>query len=598
MSEFFMQMHFIPLALWNMMRFDFQVLSYIAALPTIILFTASFFKEKEIVVRGIRWFYTIIYTLLATLILADICFYKNFSDHFNITVFDFFNEEPLTLIQTFWEEYSVFWILICIFIIAYIVSRVNLKCAPHKRNYSLLIVWIAVTAVMMRGSVTEFPLQVEDINVSPSKKLNDCVPNAAYYMKKAWSEKRNSFVIESQETLLHQFEFSSIDEAWEALGNKEKELFSTMTDSLSFPIEGKHPDIVIILSESWSGYLTDLGLERKDENLLCGMRRHLQEDLLFQNYQSVQNGTIATIENLLISTSFPRVFESKYRYTKFPTSFALPFQQNGYETIFMSGMDEGWENIGIGLETQGFKKIFKYEFLAAHPEYECNSVGIFDHHVMNSLHEELCKTSSKPRLFIVMTTTNHPPFVYPKNAEFPTLPETFYKNPAFDNSEDIQQKYIRGFQYNNQSLAGFLDRFKKSDKASNTIVLITGDHNVRNALNYGKDATPEEWRHRVPLYIFLPEKYRGTSDGTYQCETKKWGCHYDIITTLAPFAFEAGTKYLNIGQNLLSCNLNERNTVSYNVDGMLFDKNNSSAERRLKACDLLLRLYLQDFLTK
>lgn len=580
-----------------MVRFDFQTLSYLTALPTIAYLLATFVKRDSSIKASVRAYYTVAYSLLTGLILADISFYKNFSDHFNITVFDFFNEEPLTLIQTFWEEYPVIWMLLGLIILGYAIYHINPRYTPQKRSYSLAIVWIALIIVMMRGSVTEFPLQVEDMYVSPSKELNDCIPNAAYAMKKAWSEKKKSFTIESKETLLSKFGFTSVDEAWNAYGSDEHDIFTTVKDSILTSHESRQPDIVVILSESWSGYLTQMALDRKDEKLLCGMRPHLSEDLLFLNYQSVHNGTIATLENLLINTSYPRVFMSKYRYAKFPTSFAEPFKKSGYETIFMSGMDEGWENIGIGLETLGYRKIFKYELLKSHPEYEYNSVGIYDHHLMQSLYEELGKTSSKPRLFIVMTTTNHPPFVYPESAHFPTLPDTFYDTPLFDNAKDVQQKYIRGYQYANASMSGFLDRFKASSKADNTIVMITGDHNVRTALRYATDGVPEEWHHRVPLYMYIPKAYRGTEDGSYHCDTSKWGCHYDILTTLARFAFKPGTRYLNIGQDLLSDSLNSHNTISYNTESLLYDRSNKYLERKAQARELLLRLYLQEFIS-
>lgn len=617
-NDILSQSQFLSLAVFNAIRFDFQVLAYVATVPTLTLFVTTLIRwcrktsasaQSDWLFAFFRCYYATIYMLMATLIVCDLGFYKNFEDHFNITMFDFFNEGPLTLIQTFWEEYPVVWMFLFIAAVFFFIWRIRPpRCKSlsvihlsKSKSSVLALIWIALLVVMMRGSVMEFPLQVEDMYVSPSKSLNDCVPNALYAMKKAWSEKKKAFRFESAETLISQYGFSSEDEAWQALGIESHDLFTqkkAQGDSLA---KHSQPNIVLIFSESWSGYLVDFALRHKEADLLCGMRSHLTEDLLFSNYQSVHNGTIASIENLLISTSFPRVFMSKYRYTKFPTSFATPFIESGYTTTFMSGMDEGWENVGIGLENQGFNKVFKYELCDEHPEYKFNSVGVYDHHVMNSLFEHLSRKTDNPQLFVVMTTSNHPPFVYPDDVRLPSLPDSFYSNPVFANSRDVEEKYIRGFQYANKSMAQFLQQLKASPMADNTIVIITGDHNVRTALAYGSDdnLVPVDWLHRVPLYVYLPASLRGTADGSYHCNTAKWGCHYDLLTTLAPFAFSPGVKYLNVGQDLLSDSLNQFNTYSYNIESTLADEHCTfDAQRRANARELLLRLYHQKVLAR
>lgn len=600
---------FLPLALWNAARFDFQTLAYLAALPVVILIAASYCKRVWTKLESfLRGYYTVCYTLLSCLVVADLAYYKNFLEHFNITVFDFFNEEPLTLVQAFWQEYPVLWIVVAIALVAWIlwkvgslavIGREQKPLGWREAGWSLLAV--AMVFVCMRGSVVEFPLQVEDMYVSPSKPFNDCVPNAAYCLKKAWSEKKKAFKLESEETLLKRYGFASTDEAWQVLGREDQSLFGTIGNHSKTDSLGWKPNIILIVSESWSGYLCEMGLKRQDDDLLCGMRRHLTEDLLFQNYQSVQNGTIATIENLLIATSFPRVFMSKYRYEKFPTSFATPFVESGYHATFMSGMDEGWENVGIGLQAQGFSKVFKYELLDAHPEYTANSIGVFDHHLMNSLMEHMLEVNGEPELCVVMTTTNHPPFTFPDDMKLPALPDDFYSHPAFANKPDVEAKYIRGFQYASQSMAAFLDQFKQSPLAQNTIVMITGDHNVRTALDYADDGekAPTRWMYSVPLYVYLPPALRGTEDDSYRCNTQKFGCHYDLIPTLAPFAFDRDVPYLSVGQDLLADSLTEANSYSYNIASVLYNHEaNPLAEKKAQARELLLRLFHQQFFSK
>lgn len=584
----------VPLALCNMLRFDFQILSYIAVIPTLMLITASYIHISWLE-KFLKWYYAIVYTLICILTIADLGFYKNFGEHLNVTFFDFFNEGPISLIHAFWDEYPVVWILLAVALVFAIIFRFRIKPKNGKVKYARCIVWIIFVVVSMRGSVTEFPLQNEDIYVSPSKQVNDCVPNAIYLLKKAIKEKSKAFEKEDEVTILNRWGFNSEDEAWATLGKDNHSLF-VKAEGRADTCSIKSPNVVLILSESWSGYLCDLGLRQKDSNILCGLDKHFNEDILFQNYQSVHNGTIATIENLTISTSYPRVFMSKFRYKQFDTSFAKPFIESGYKTTFLSGMDEGWENAGIGLKTQGFETIFMNDILAKHPEYKYNSIGIYDHHVMDYLFELLMEESDVPHLFVVMTTTNHPPFDYPDNVSLPAVPESLYVIPSFANNKSVQEKYIKGFQYANLVLSDFLDKVKGSCLANSTIIMATGDHNVRTAIKYGNDKglASKKWEHSVPLYVYLPQRLRGTEDGSYNCDTNKWGCHYDILPTLAPLTLKKGVSYLNIGQNLLSDSLNEMNTYSYNVESTLADKSCSfDAVKKAKARECLLRLYIQ-----
>lgn len=604
-DELLSQGQFMGLAIWNAIRFDSQTLAYIAILPTLALIFKSFLKRGQWIYSFLKYYYSVIYTLLAGLTLGDLSFYKNFGEHYNITVFDAVNEGFTSLLQAFWEEYPVIIMMLLLIAVFASVWYIPISKKRDKRHKIAIViaqisVWIVFIVIAMRGSFTEFPLQIEDLIVSPSQQLNDCVPNAVYSMKKAWKEKSQAYNFDSPETYLQRFNFTTEEEAWEALGKQDKSLFATLKKGQSL---SKHPNVVIILSESWSGWLCDMALQSKYKSeLLCGMEHHLTSDLLFRNFQSVENATIGTIETVSIATPFPRVYMSQYRYVPLETSLALPFNKSGYTTNFLSGMDEAWENVGEGLRRQGFDNIIgKYELLSDHPEYTFNSVGIYDHMLMQSLFEKLSASIDKQQMFLVMTTTNHPPFVYPSNIDLPELPGTFYDSSAFEGSNEVKEKYIHGFQYANKSMAGFMERLKASPLADNTIVVIMGDHNVRSVLCYGdgNGDVPQKWLWAVPLYIYLPPALRGTEDGSYLCDTDKYGDHYDLVPTLAPFAFDAGIPYLAVGKDLLCDSLNKTNTYSANVNKLLCEPEyRASAQHAADARRLLLTLYFRNIYTQ
>ena len=609
----------LPRLLFNSLRFDVQVVCYVLLLPTVLTFLFAALRKpwtERVLSRFRRLYFSIVCALLLAISGIDMGFYANFNSHINLTFFDFFNEGPMSLIQTIWEEYHCVYeaiaFLLILLPILLLIRRIELgkssaRNALHSASRqqssrlkitklsATILLYIAFLVIGLRGSVWRFPLQIEDTFVSNQKPLNDLVPNAIYMLKKAYKEKNNAFKIAKTDDLLHEYKFKSLQEALDVYTNGKVKmakndtltalqhtLFEEVGDSLKQP----QPNIVIIYSESWSNYL--FNLQQKDAEMYFGLERHFKDDLLFRNFQSVQNGTVASLENLYVSTPFPRFFASAYRFKTLPTSIALPFKASNYTTTFMSGMDAAWENCAEALVHQQFDAIYdKFSLLKDYPHATYNSIGVYDEYLFQALLDRLQKPSRKRQMIAVMTTTNHPPFEFPKDLKLPPLPESFYAKKCFaEHNRKVLDKYLTGFRYYNKVLNEFLDHFKASAAAKNTILIITGDHNVRSILDY--DAVDKRYEHSVPLYIYLPTYLRKEA---YNKLTNRWGSHDDILATLAPFAFH-DTKYFKMGHNLLDTTVPDSTYYSANVDQIeSVPTYRKEAERLTAARNLLRQVY-------
>lgn len=606
----------LPRLLFNSLRFDVQVVCYVLLLPTVLTFVFAALRKpwtERVLSRFRRLYFSIVCALLLAISGIDMGFYANFNSHINLTFFDFFNEGPMSLIQTIWEEYHCVYeaiaFLLILLPILLLIRRIELgkssaRNALHSASRqqpsrlkviklsATILLYIAFLVIGLRGSIWRFPLQIEDTFVSNQKPLNDLVPNAIYMLKKAYKEKNNAFKIAKTDDLLHEYKFKSLQEALDVytdgkvkmvkndtLTALQHALFEEVGDSLKQP----QPNIVIIYSESWSNYL--FNLQQKDAEMYFGLERHFKDDLLFRNFQSVQNGTVASLENLYVSTPFPRFFASAYRFKTLPTSIALPFKASNYTTTFMSGMDAAWENCAEALVHQQFDAIYdKFSLLKDYPHATYNSIGVYDEYLFKALLDRLEKPSKKHQMIAVMTTTNHPPFEFPKDLKLPPLPESFYAKKCFaEHNRKVLDKYLTGFRYYNKVLNEFLNRFKASAAAKNTILIITGDHNVRSILDY--DAVDKRYEHSVPLYIYLPTYLRKEA---YNKLTNRWGSHDDILATLAPFAFH-DTKYFKMGHNLLDTTVPDSTYYSANVDQIESVPTYRKEAKRLTAARNLLR---------
>ena len=608
-----------PRLLFNLLRFDVQVICYVLLLPTVLTFIFAVLRKPwtdHVLSRFRLIYFSIVSVLLLIISGIDMGFYANFNSHINLTFFDFFNEGPMSLIQTVWEEYHCVYEAIAFLLITLpvllLIRKIELSNLSSRRSVQssygressrrnsinlllIILLYIVFLAIGLRGSVWRFPLQIEDTFVSNQKTLNDLVPNAVYMLKKAYKEKRNAFKVENTSDLLKQYKFKSLQEALDIYtGGKvrmvkndtltalQHALFARVGDSL----KQRQPNIVIIYSESWSNYL--FNLQQKDAEMYFGLERHFKEDLLFRNFQSVQNGTINSLENLFVSTPFPHFFTSSYRFNTLPTSIALPFKASNYTTMFMSGMDAAWENCAEALPHQQFDAVYdKFFLLKDYPHATYNSIGVYDEYLFQALLDKLNKPSKKRQMITVMTTTNHPPFEFPKDLKLPPLPDSFYGKKCFaEHNRKVLDKYLTGFRYYNKALNDFLNRFKGSAAAKNTILVITGDHNVRVILNY--DAIDKRYEHSVPLYVYLPPYLRKEA---YNKLTNRWGSHDDILATLAPFAFR-NTKYFKMGKNLLDTSVSDSTYYSANVDQIeAIPSYQKKAEQLTAARNLLRQVY-------
>lgn len=596
----------LPLLLYNALRFDLQVTAYAALLPTALALASAFLPIGRAVKGIVKWYYVVVATLVAVLECIDLGYYANFGTHISVTFFDFFDEGPAELAVAIWEEYPVmkffFAVVAVAALLAWVGGRLGGKVFDARISLGwkgMAGTWVAYVALLvacLRGSLGMFPLQVEDIIVCTDERINNLVPNAPYMLKKAMKEKSQAFKFRPVGKLLADYGFNNLQEALDAYTDGRVRLSADTTATLQSALFAQAPDtlakpqpnVVILCCESWSNYLMEL--QSKDDDVLCGLQRHLDEDMLLRRFQSVRNGTVATMECVSVATPFLRMFRSKYRYQPLPTSITVPFKASGYTCEFVTGMDQAWENCGEALRCQGFDKVTgKYELMRENPKAVANSIGVYDEYMLQALLARLCQRSEKPQMIMGITTTNHPPFELPKGIQLPALTEKVYANACFnDVGRDVLANYLRTYQYFNRSLARFLDEFKRSVAARNTVLVLTGDHNVRSILNY--NVVSQRWQYSVPLYVYLPPCLRRAD---YPRHADPWGCHYDILATVAPYAFKH-TSYLRLGQDLLADSLDVSRSYSFNekqtlANPQFLDK----AKRKSSARELLLFVYLQ-----
>ena len=130
-----------PLLLFNLLRFDVQVICYVLLLPTVLTFIFAVLRKPwtdHVLSRFRLIYFSIVSVLLLIISGIDMGFYANFNSHINLTFFDFFNEGPMSLIQTVWEEYHCVYEAIAFLLITLpvllLIRKIELSNLSSRRS--------------------------------------------------------------------------------------------------------------------------------------------------------------------------------------------------------------------------------------------------------------------------------------------------------------------------------------------------------------------------------------------------------------------------------------------------------------------------------
>ncbi len=604
MSTFVTYQDDIPKMIFNSLRFDLQALTYILIVILAVNLVSLISQSERVTLFTHKFSVKIIpilFVISSLLLIADQQFYSFFKLHFNPVAFDFFNEEPDLLLKSIWIEHPVIQIM-CIgilsfFIIRYFVYRIytktqlNMSKEKPLLTLSMSVILLGFYFLFMRGSLGTFPLQNEDTHVSENEFINACVPNGLFSLKEAYSEAKEEFNLQSPEKILEEYGYNTIQEPFADLWDIPVDSIRSdnIHDLMFSKVDGhqdKQYNVVLFIMESMSNHF--IYFHNEKVNLLGSFENHFTNDIVFRNFQSSGNGTIITLENILMNVPFHRMFETKYRFNSYDISIAKPFKDAGYKTSFITGIELGWRHLDEVLGRQYFDHVYgKNHILKNFVGAESNSTwGVFDHDVFDYIFKVLAE-NEEPQFIATLSSTNHTPYELPKDYNpYPIDPDVA-DQPVFGVSKERCLEVLTAFQYSNDALGRFMDKIKNSSLAKNTIVIITGDHNIRSTILYNTSET-QDLKYSVPLYFYFPDDLKQN----LYIDTDRYGSHYDIMTSIYPYILR-NVDFLNLGQNLFDSSKPSEKYYSINEEQLLFGKYlyQEDVEQKLHARNAILFYY-------
>jgi len=571
-------------------RLDSSILAYIFALPVLVVFFIWLLNLKSF--RGIlypfmRFYFVVILTLLVFFYFSDYAYFSFFGEHSTLMIFGVFDDDTDALIKTAFANYNVILIsFVVIFILGMLYFLVFWTLKPkkffHKDSFKIrwsiskqlffFLFLIVGVGVMGRGSFTLFPLAYNTPDPTADNFLNNISKDPVFALidsYNAYEKSKNGHY-----DLIKMAGYNGkIKEAFKIHTQKEIIDEENLLNNIKYKttknesIEKRPPNVVVVMVESFGMPLLDY--QSKDFNIMGRIKKHFESDILFKNFISASNGTIVSLEPLLLNiTARPRstaFAQGKYTNTSFYQASAKVYQDAGYETSFVYGGDLSWRNVGNFMLKQGFAHVEGRSKIAKALKKDDKKIshdwGVFDGYLYSYIEQKL-KNAKKPQFIFVLTTNNHPPYKIPKDYKSNSLKISQKLKEHITGDMALAKMRFKDYAYAVDMAGKFLDDIKSSDLAQNTVVAFTADNNtVEGIMKYDDYYTQTK---KIPFYLYLPPYLKPKQNIDISVPSS----HKDIFPTLYNLTLSDKT-YTAIGTDLLD---DSRFHCGFNDDGVLMAK--------------------------
>ncbi|WP_324171148.1 LTA synthase family protein [Sulfurimonas sp.] len=513
-------------------------------------------------------------------------------------IFGVFDDDTEALIHTAFNNYNV--VLVALLLVVFfsflyflifnmikVTKRFELKLSWLKQLSFFLILIISV-ALLGRGSVGIFPLAYSISDVSKDQLVNKLPQTPSFAIFDSYNQYTKSK--SGNYNLIKMSGYKgNMPKAFEVFRQTKEidreNLLNNLVQKTSKAehLKGRLPHVVVVMVESFGMPLLDY--QSDTFNIMGKIKKHFEEDILFTSFISSSNGTIVSLEPLLLnitarpnSTSFA---QSSYLNTHFTQASAKVYADAGYKTSFVYGGDLFWRNIGSFMSRQGFNQIVGKGAIAKSLDKNIGAIshdwGVFDEYLYQYVYEIL-KDATEPQFIFVLTTNNHPPYTIPSHYKSNSLEVSADLKKHISGNLSLVKKRFKDYAYAVDSAGEFLDKIKSSALSKNSVVAITADNNtVEGVMKYDDYYTQSK---RVPFYIYLPDALIPKA----VIDTTVASSHKDIFPTLYNLTLY-NKEYTAIGTNLfnnntLHCGFNDAGVIMAKEGGFKATKAVSDEQKK------------------
>lgn len=228
--------------------------------------------------------------------------------------------------------------------------------------------------------------------------------------------------------------------------------------------EGPPPNVVVILLESFGAeYVSRYSPGGLTPNFDRLAQEGITFDRMFATGTRTSRGIEATIAGFM-PTPARAVLKLGLAQRNFYTAAEM-FRRAGYSTHFVYGGEANFDEMKSFFVGNGVEQIWD-QTVVQKPGHAVGVWGIHDEDLFLEGHSIFERQGDKPFFAVMLSTSNHTPFDYPRGKIEP--------NPDFP--EDSPENAIK---FADHALGKFFEKAKASPYFQNTLFLVVADHGTR-----------------------------------------------------------------------------------------------------------------------
>ena len=472
-------------------RFDIVSIGFVISIPTIILTVFSFFGKKSRLFEQVyTWILTVCFTITFGICAADIPYFDQFFDRFNITAFEWMaTGDSAFVFKMIFEEPTYILmmlpVLACGFVFWFFANRIMKHSTDWESvNYvrygiSVVLLW-GLVFIGMRGRLNEkSPIMVGTAYFGNNAMLNQLGLNPNFTLARSWLDskdpdnKKVRFMPDEEAIALVQQNLG--------IENPDPEFpiaREIVTDSVS-----NNYNVIVVIMESMSYNKTAHGGNTR--NLTPFLDELMDKSLSFSNCYTSGTHTYCGIYST--SVSYPVIFRNQ-ALKRIPVlqydGMAATLQKNGYQTAYFTTHDKEFDNVAGFLSLNGVERIVSQ---ADYPMSEVKTtLGVPDDFMFRFSMDVFDEMASNGRPFCatMMTASDHGPFYIPD-----------YFEPR---SEEIKYQIT---EYADWSLQRFIEMASEKPWFDNTLFVFVADHGAALDTDY---SIPLSYFHS-PMVFYMPK---------------------------------------------------------------------------------------------
>lgn len=517
-------------AFFNGLRFDLRLVVY-ACVP---LLLALLSPRAMAARRPLRLWLTFFASVTLFLGLLELDFYREFHQRLNSLVFQYFQEDPRTVLSMLWHGFPVVRYLLAWAVATWFLSLLfewldrrthpgaetsGQAAAPWFQRGLVFGLCLLLAVGTARGTLRQGPpLRWGDAYTTESAFANQLGLNGTLTLvdaaKSSFSDHRDNAwkatqpKVEALQTL-RQMLLTPHDRLVDADSAAIRRDFSP-------PAAGTLPirNVVVILMESFAGHY--VGALGSPDSITPNFDKLAGEGLLFERFFS--NGTHTHQGMFATMACFPNLpsFEYLMRTPEGGNKFSgLPqlLGARGFDDLYVYNGNFQWDNQSGFFSNQGMTRFIGREDFVD-PVFSDPTWGVSDQDMFDRAALELAKQDSgKPFYALLQTLSNHTPYALPE--QLPVEPVTGH------GSLDL---HLTAMRYSDWALGQFFEKARQAPYFKDTLFVIVGDHGF---------GSPEQLtdmdllRFNVPLLLIGP----GVQD-KFGARRDTLGTQIDIVPTI------------------------------------------------------------------